>query len=329
MSRVDVVIPCYNYAHFLPDCVESVLNQPVAVRVLIIDDASQDNTPEVGQALAEKDSRVEYRRHAVNRGHIATYNEGLLEWASADYSLLISADDLLTPCALARAVRFFDAHPQAGLVYGGAIKFSTGERLPSPSTVSEECQARLYTGNDWLRLVCEDADNPIYSPEAVVRTRLQQELGGYNPDLPHAGDLEMWLRFAANADVGVLDADQAFYRIHQKNMHLMHYRGIGDCEQRKAAYDAVFRRFGHKIRDAASLQDLSLKNLAWNAVWDARRAVFQGELGYGHDLLVFAVDTYPRARWWRAYLRTNLMLRMARTIKPALKRLGTAKAASL
>ena len=55
------------------------LSQPVDVRVLIIDDASTDDTPEVAAALAAEDARVEFRRHAVNRGHIATYNEGL-EW---------------------------------------------------------------------------------------------------------------------------------------------------------------------------------------------------------------------------------------------------------
>ena len=46
---------------------------------------------------------LEGRRHEVNQGHIATYNEGLLEWAKADYTVLLSADDLLAPGALARA----------------------------------------------------------------------------------------------------------------------------------------------------------------------------------------------------------------------------------
>jgi glycosyltransferase involved in cell wall biosynthesis len=70
MSRVDVVIPCYKYAHYLHGCVESVLSQEgVEVRVLILDDASPDNTPEVGEELARQDGRVEYRRHAVNRGN--------------------------------------------------------------------------------------------------------------------------------------------------------------------------------------------------------------------------------------------------------------------
>ena len=72
----------------------------VDVRVLIIDDASTDDTPQVGQTLASTDSRVQFRRHDANKGHIATYNEGLLGWAAARYSLLLSADDALVPGAL-------------------------------------------------------------------------------------------------------------------------------------------------------------------------------------------------------------------------------------
>ena len=75
---VSVIVPCYNYAEFLPRCLGSILDQPdVDVSVLVIDDCSSDDTPAVAAALAASDPRVEVRRHEVNKGHIATYNEGL------------------------------------------------------------------------------------------------------------------------------------------------------------------------------------------------------------------------------------------------------------
>src|SRR5438067_2341316 len=120
MRSVDVIVPCYKYGRFLRESVESVLDQDgVDVRVLIIDDASVDDTRDVGRALAE-DPRVEYRRHAVNRGHIATYNEGI-DWASADYALLLSADDMLTPGAFSRATRLMDEHPEIGFTFGRGV----------------------------------------------------------------------------------------------------------------------------------------------------------------------------------------------------------------
>jgi glycosyltransferase involved in cell wall biosynthesis len=61
---IDIVIPCYKYAHYLEQCVTSVLTQrDVEVRVLIIDDCSPDNTPEVAARLAATDRRVTYVRN--------------------------------------------------------------------------------------------------------------------------------------------------------------------------------------------------------------------------------------------------------------------------
>ena len=78
LARIDVFIPCYNYGRFLYQCVNSVLGQEgVDVRVLVIDDASPDNTAEVAAALAREDPRVTVIRHSSNKGHINTYNEGI------------------------------------------------------------------------------------------------------------------------------------------------------------------------------------------------------------------------------------------------------------
>src|SRR4051794_13884437 len=114
MSRVSVIVPCYNYGRFLEQCVGSVLSQDgVDVEVLVIDDASPDGSAEAARALG-RDPRVQVSCHAENRGHIATYNEGLA-WARGDYLLLLSADDCLTPGALTRAATLMDAHPAVGL----------------------------------------------------------------------------------------------------------------------------------------------------------------------------------------------------------------------
>lgn len=52
LSTVDVVIPCYNYARYLRGCVASLAQPEVNVSVLVIDDASSDDTAQVGKELA-------------------------------------------------------------------------------------------------------------------------------------------------------------------------------------------------------------------------------------------------------------------------------------
>lgn len=175
VSSVDVVVPCYRYGHFLRECVESVLSQSgVNVRVLIIDDASPDNTAEVATALASEDPRVSVIRHIENKGHIATYNEGLLEWASADYSLLLSADDALAPGALARATRIMDRDRDVGMAYGMALII--GEDGPTPTTEPSITDYQVVPGPLFLQFCCKNFFNPVPTPTAVVRTEVQHRL---------------------------------------------------------------------------------------------------------------------------------------------------------
>ena len=219
MTSVSVVIPCYNYGHFLGEAVTSVLDdqEGVDVRVLIIDDASTDGSADVARQIAARDPRVEVAVHGANRGHIATYNEGLLEWADGDYSVLMSADDRLTPGALQRATDFLDVHPGVGFVYGNVLWFRDGAPLPTARTRVRGWS--VWPGQSWVERRFRQVGAGISSPEVVVRTSLQKRVGGYDARLPHVGDLEMWIRLAANADVGYLrGVDQAYYRRHGQNM---------------------------------------------------------------------------------------------------------------
>lgn len=266
MSCVSVIVPCYNYGHLLSECVNSVLSQRgVEVRVLILDDASPDDTPQVAAALAAQDGRVEYRRHAENIGHIATYNEGLA-WADGAYTVLLSADDLLTPGALGRAVRLMERYPEVGVVYGSAITFTT--KPPVARTPSDVCNWRIWNGLDWLEVACKVGHIYIRSPEVVVRTQLQRELGGYRQELPHTGDIEMWMRFAVHASVGeILDADQAYYRVHSANMHLRQFsHRLVDLQQRQAAFETIFREYGDCIPNREHLQKQVNRILAREAL---------------------------------------------------------------
>lgn len=306
MSRVDVIIPCYNYGRFLGQCIESVLAQPVDVRILVIDDASSDDTPDVA-ARFRHDPRVEYRRHSTNRGHIGTYNEGL-KWASADYTLLLSADDLIAPGALLRASRMLDQHPNVGFVYGRAIKFRNGEPLPTPTHTGGRCESKIVAGLDWIERRCRDASNAACSPEVLVRTALQHELGGYRPELPFSGDLEMWLRFAARADVGVLDAVQAYYRLHGRSMTDETFSGdYAQLQQRKAAFDTLLNDPAACLPRRDELRKLVAGALVRDCLDEAYSTFLRGDAQTSRRIAQLALETDPSVRSNRFYRRLVLM----------------------
>ena len=316
MSRVDVIVPCYKYGHFLRECVGSALGQNgVEVRVLIIDDCSPDDSARVGAELAAADGRVEFRRHAVNRGHIATYNEGL-EWARGDYLLLLSADDVLTPGAFARAARLMDAHPEVSFSFGRAITTDRPDFLGHPGAF--EYRHKVLSGADFWDMSCVGASNIVSTPTAVVRTTLQHKVGGYRKELPHTGDLEMWMRLAAHGSVGVLDADQAFYRVHGQNMHKQTFpEAVAVLEQHRLAFDFLFREHGDRFEDRNRLERKALRALALGAVRRAGKLFEQGERSCCERLLEEARKIFPDVVQEREWAR----LRWKRLAGPALTRL--------
>jgi len=322
-KTVDVLIPCYNYGRFLRTCVQSVLSQPdVEVRVLIIDDASGDSTPTIGAQLAAEDSRVRFVRHSVNAGHIATYNEGIETWES-EYALLLSADDVLTPGALRRATHLMEKYPKIGFVYGPAIPCYEGTALPPfPNPASGE-KIQVVAGEQFIKNVCTSTHNPVWTPTAVVRTSLQRKLGGYRKDLPHSGDLEMWLRFAAYGDIGVLDTYQAYYRTHANNMNRS-YAGVKDFDQRKAAFDGFFRMHGDQLQDCSSLENLTATQLSQSAFWSAHKAWRQQQRKECQDLLDFSVANWPGIRTTNQWSRFEWKRRLGHTallVEPWIDRL--------
>jgi hypothetical protein len=300
-TSFSVVVPCYNYAHYLKGCVDSILSQGAKVQVIVIDDCSADETPAVGTSLAN-DPRVTFIRHGANQGHIKTYNEGLA-LANGDYTALISADDLLTPGALKRAQAVFDAHPEVGMVYGHAPYFQSNDNLPKARI--GEPRVDIWDGRKWIEQRCKTATSCISSPEVVVRTSLQQQLGDYCPDLPHAGDLEMWLRFAAHSSIAYLaGVDQAYYRKHATSMQETKFGStLADLRQRRAAFDAVFDAYGAKIRDVEQLRRAAHRALTKEALWKACWSYDRHRLDRVSvdDLETFALETYSGARSLNEY----------------------------
>ena len=293
MSSVDVIVPCYRYGRFLRQCVESVLTQSLQdVRVLILDDASPDDTPEIGAKLAKEDSRVTMVRHKVNKGHIATYNEGI-EWACADYLLLLSADDYLLPGALERAAAYLDAHPQVGFVFGRALELTAGGNTTLTDLVAGVEGVQILKGIEFIEL--SGPRNVVPTPTAVVRTMLQKRLGGYRFELPHSGDMEMWFRLAAHSSVGVLDTPQAVYRRHSSNMSHAYFTKdrIPDILQRRAALDKFGEYCAITLQNGDRIHRNLLRLLGREAIEYASAAFNSGDMDVCDKLSAHAVEICP------------------------------------
>jgi GT2 family glycosyltransferase len=323
-ARVSVVVPCYNYGHFLRGCVASVLRQEgVDVRLIVIDDCSTDDSADVAALICESDVRVEFRRHRENAGLIRTANEGL-EWADGDYVLLLSADDLLVPGALCRATSIMDRHPEVGLVYGRPLFAREGRELPSSS--GRWRSTRVWAGEDWIRTRCKTAHNAMSSPEVLVRNRVQQQVGGYDMACYHTSDLNMWLRIAAVSEIAhIRGVPQAIYRVHGGSMLRSQDGPLVDLRDRRTAFESFFRDNASFLRRPDELLGMAGRTLAREALWRASRTVDRGletQQPLVDELVAFALEVCPDARrlreWHGLRLRRQIGSRRSRAFFPFL-----------
>jgi len=297
---VSVVIPCYNYGRYLPAAVASALEQPgVVVDVTIVDDASTDGSQAVALELAAADRRAPAVIHETNMGHVATYNDGLGR-AEATYVVLLSADDLLAPGSLQRSTALMEARPDVGLVYGYAPDFADA---PPPHR-DEVRNWSVWSGQAWLRRICRRGTNIIVNPEAMLRTSVLTELGGYDAALPHSADMDLWMRAARLADVGRVNGPyQAYYRVHGGNMHMTDYAGLlTDMKERLRTFDQFFTNADDKLRNSDRMLASARRAIAYEAVRVARMT--GGDPVGAAALAHFAIECYPRitsTALWIAY----------------------------
>jgi glycosyltransferase involved in cell wall biosynthesis len=218
--RVSVIVTCYNYGRYVAEAVDSLLGQTFeALEVIVVDDASPDNSREVLQARYADNPRVRLVLHDQNQGHIRSYNEGL-GLARGEFMGVLAADDFcLRPDAVARQVAVFDAHQRVGFVYSA---YSMVDERSLPFRSFEPFPADyVRDGFDEFRSLM--FANYVPHSGTLVRRAVHSVVGYYDVALPHAGDWDLWLRVASRFDVGYI-ADQLFaYRVHGTNMSIARY----------------------------------------------------------------------------------------------------------
>jgi hypothetical protein len=316
---VSVVIPNYNYAHYLRDAAASALSQKdVDVDVIIIDNASTDNSPDVAKSLADADSRVKCILRTSNQGHIANFNEGL-SYADGEYVVLLCADDLLTPGSLRRSTALLDSRPDVAFVYGHAQRFV---RKP-PATRTAVRSWSIWSGPEWVGRICRHGHSVTTSPEVIMRRSVMGNLR-YDTTNGHAADFKVGLEATRYGAVGRIDgADQGLYRIHHSNLHLNEYGGwMTDLRARARAFDDFFAdEHGEPwMAGGQPLHEIWRRTLAIEALDEACRSYDRGRVVPHNvrELEEFAISIYPAApelpEWRGLSRRKNVGEKYARYV---------------
>lgn len=127
MPLISVIVPCYKQAHFLEECITSVLAQTYGDwECIIVNDCSPDNTEEVAQEMLRQDSRIVYHANRVNLGLAGSRNAGM-DLARGTFILPLDADDKIAPRYLELAAAAFYQNAAIKLLYCKAAFFGDKE----------------------------------------------------------------------------------------------------------------------------------------------------------------------------------------------------------
>lgn len=294
MAKIDIVVPCYQYGRFLRGCVESALSQGIAdLRVLIIDNASTDDSVEIARQLASEDRRIEIAMHPRNLGATASYNEGI-EWAAAEFFMVLDADDMLAPGALASALSIMEAQPEISFAHGVEQHILADDSVAAYTPQPAGRRWHTISGRQYIERFCAFPENFVGASTVIRRTAAQKKAGYYRPELPFTDDVEMWLRLATLGAVASTDSVQALRRIHPHQISAVDQHSIlRDLIEREAALRSFFANEGKALPDARRLFRKARRRLGEQAYWTGASHLCKGRVGSGARLFGFSLRRRP------------------------------------
>lgn len=211
LPLVNVIVPSYNHARFLEECILSVLKQTYPnIKLLVIDDGSSDESPRILTDMAKKhgfDLRLQ-----SNRGLLPTLNSALNE-IGGEYFAPFASDDVMLPDRIALQVAHMQAHPEVAICGGNIIPIDE-----SGGVLDKKRRVRPSRRLDFDSVFSGELPGAP-APSFLIRRDVAVEVGGYDESL-RIEDLTMMLKVCqAGYVVDVLEEPMAYYRTHAQNTH--------------------------------------------------------------------------------------------------------------
>lgn len=188
MPNVSIVLPTYNRANLLPRSIQSILSQAYQdFEIIVIDDASTDNTEEVIRKLNER--RIVYVKQSLNRGEAAARNVGI-GLAKGRYIAFQDSDDESLPERIEREVKVLKANnSQVGIVYTDAYRIQKDGRsfiFRSPHIRPKDCLIYLDALNYRVK--------NIGIGTSMIRRECFKKVGLFDEKLKYFVDLDFFIR---------------------------------------------------------------------------------------------------------------------------------------
>jgi glycosyltransferase involved in cell wall biosynthesis len=206
---VDIVVPVFNGATTITEAIESLQRQTFTnFRIIVVDDGSTDQTPEMLAALRARDSRITVVTQP-NRGTVDALNAGL-RLCQAEFVARQDADDISHPSRLAMELDYLRSHPDCVAV-SGAVRhideqgrfLGTVQRFPQPD----------HADPRWA----PSREPYLMHPFLMARRADLQAVGGYRY-VYYSEDTDLYWRLQERGALQNLDTPLGKYRVHTRSI---------------------------------------------------------------------------------------------------------------
>jgi glycosyltransferase involved in cell wall biosynthesis len=219
-SSLTVGLPVYNAMPYLPEAIESLLQQTISdFNILVIIDGADDGSAEYLATIRDKRLRIVSQ---PNQGLTATLNRMLRE-ATTKWLVRQDADDISYPTRIERILEFISQNPDAGMFYSFAKYYPARRSLGffRCSRGSPE-ELRRIVQSGYLLSICH--------PSVTLNVEKTLAIGGYR-DLPYAEDADLWWRMALRYDIQLIPEALIGFRqnglsVSSRHFHKQELQGI-------------------------------------------------------------------------------------------------------
>ncbi len=192
MHLISVIMPVYNGERFLAEAIDSILAQTYTdFELLIVDDGSQDSSPEIARSYQERDKRIRVIQLERNMGSADARNQGIAE-ANGDFIATMDCDDVSLPERFQKQVDFLQSNPEIGVLGACCRVVNEDKTTELFEFIVPETHA-LIALNLWI--------GASFAHSTVMfRRDVLAAVGGYEPGRWAGDDSELFLRLLVKTE---------------------------------------------------------------------------------------------------------------------------------
>ncbi len=265
IEMISVIVPTYNYGKYLQQCIDSVIAQTIEEwECIVVDNGSTDDTEKIVSNLMGSDDRIRYHKLAENNGPSHARNVGI-GLAKGDFIQFLDADDLICQHKFENAMRFFNSHQDAAIVYSDMRYFQED----SPNIFFYQMNTDGSDDKPWMSysqgrkaemLPFFLLGNQMVISSPVIKKKDLEQVGMFDESFQFYEDWDFWLRFVLLNKRFICDKDEQSLTIirvhgtsHSKNPLKMLFGSARICLKYMEQIDDRYLRNRFQLKKHASL----------------------------------------------------------------------------